>query len=127
MHAFHALRRAALAAPLLARALSAPPSSLSLTRSLAPKLLDFGEVHEPTSTRVLETFATPEEIYAAFADAGVDAPRRAENERFRFKIRSLATERARPRGRRSWRRRGSGRPRARAPARRGPRRRPRRP
>mmetsp|Transcript_20924 Transcript_20924/g.64388 ORF Transcript_20924/g.64388 Transcript_20924/m.64388 type:complete len:515 (-) Transcript_20924:42-1586(-) len=72
MHAFHALRRAALAAPLLARALSAPPSSLSLTRSLAPKLLDFGEVHEPTSTRVLETFATPEEIYAAFADAGVD-------------------------------------------------------
>ncbi|KAH8097609.1 hypothetical protein JL720_504 [Aureococcus anophagefferens] len=62
-----------LALANVASALSAVPrSGLSLTKALAPELLDFGEAssRDAADTKVLN-FASPSEIEAAFAGAGV--------------------------------------------------------
>jgi hypothetical protein len=62
-----------LALANVASALSAVPrSGLSLTKALAPELLDFGEAssRDAAATKVLN-FASPSEIEAAFAGAGV--------------------------------------------------------
>ena len=70
MHARRVIRRVALCAGV--RALSLPRSGLSLTKSLAPTLIDFGESSSASTVedKVMK-FASPSEIEAAFASAGV--------------------------------------------------------
>ena len=70
MHARRVIRRVALCGCV--RALSLPRSGLSLTKSLAPTLIDFGESSSASTVedKVMK-FASPSEIEAAFASAGV--------------------------------------------------------